>query len=517
MTLKTFNYIRKNEDITSFIDELYPNKKRCVKTVKWLLSLMLKFDLPFTVIFEDYHVDRYYRDSYYMHFSSQHFAGGRFCKRLSFFENEISECEFYDVEKYDYLQNNLIGCCTLKPISKLAIGRTLIDPSKLKELNNENIYLRRRVYKVTIQGKRFKVNAFPFSMQDQETNVCAELTVLNLMDYYAHSYPDYKLTLPSEINSIKEEYGFERALPSKGIDSNMLTKIFTKLGFYPRLYNSEAYLKTRGKFYSDREMKRILYYYIESGIPIALGLRPLNLNESWHSIICLGHGKRKNTNVEVNHIFTDEGEVYKTINSADLYEEFVVMDDNNLPYEVRRFDNISKGMIVDNIMVPLYRRMFLEAKDAYDLAVSVFTSKIIGLKKWADHTDWNKEVVINRLFLTSGRKYKDYKLNYLSNDNLSIKRMYSKVPFPKFIWVCELYTKDGFEENKTFGEVILDGTSSAKSPLESVIMLRYFDSMTFRTPNSTVDDMIELLEVLKLKDDNDKLHIGYANVNLCEI
>ena len=28
---------------------------------------------------------------------------------------------------------------------------------------------------------------------------------------------------------------------------------------------------------------------------------------------------------------------------------------------------------------------------------------------------------------------------------------------PQFVWICEIYTKSGYEEKKAFGEIVLDG------------------------------------------------------------
>lgn len=42
-------------------------------------------------------------------------------------------------------------------------------------------------------------------MQDGETTTCAEVTILNLMDYFGKKYCEYRSILPSDIVSIVEK------------------------------------------------------------------------------------------------------------------------------------------------------------------------------------------------------------------------------------------------------------------------------------------------------------------------
>lgn len=76
------------------------------------------------------------------------------------------------------------------------------------------------------------------------------------------------------------------------------------------------------------------------------------------------------------------------------------MNDNQFPYEVREFDKMSiySDMHVTNISVPLYKRMFLEAADAYDIALMILESEKWGVFKWADEYLKNETDIVLRLF-----------------------------------------------------------------------------------------------------------------------
>ena len=83
------------------------------------------------------------------------------------------------------------------------------------------------------------------------------------------------------------------------------------------------------------------------------------------------HGKAKDTLKNQAYrnrwiSWENRNQAHPIINSADFYEDYVVVDDNQPVYQVRSFDNLSlyPNMRVENLAVPLYKRMFLDAPDA---------------------------------------------------------------------------------------------------------------------------------------------------------
>lgn len=521
MNLTDINIIKKQSDITKYVDALIDNNSYVAQDTKeWLSKFLDQINLPFSIMIDEYYVDRYYRDSYYIHFSGQHFDKGRFCKRIAIFNGVLHENSFYDLQKRKKLQESFIGCIVIKPILKNSIGRSLIDIEKvfLHCTNKKKIYLRRREYRVTIHGVKLYVLAFPYSMQDLVTSVCAELTVLNMMDYYAHSYSDFKLTFPSEINEIKKEYGYERTLPTSGMSYVTLTRIFSKLGFYPKLYNRDAFLGVGSKFYSKREMKRVLYYYIESGIPVAIELDPKYSDGQLHSVIGIGHGSPEYGKAEINKVYNEKGEFYLTINSADFYDQYLVMDDNCLPYQLKPFNNLADNMDVYQVMVPLYKKMYLEAADAYTICEETFMSDSVGLRGLMPGVNWNSSKIITRMYLTAGRNYKNYKMDYLKVKDKNLKYIYATTPLSRFIWVCELYFENDYRSTQEcFGEIVLDATASAKSPLESIIMIRYMDNIALRKPDDDFTQIVDMINDGYVVANATQKHKGFSGINLSEI
>lgn len=443
-----------------------------------LASLLKKFSV-LTIAIERKYVDRTYRDSYYMHFSCKHGKYSRFCKRLFLFSGNVfngEATEQFAELPLDKLQKNFIGMVVIRPLKEGKIGRTLISPYYVIE--EKDIFLRYAKYSATIYGMRLQINAFPFSMQDGETTTCAEITILNLMDYFSKKYPEYKSILPSEIAQIAEKNGYERNLPTRGLGYSVITKVFSEVGFSPRLY-------TMNLFSDISQFKRVMHYYVESGLPVAVGVKVDE--KTRHSIVCIGHGK-----IQYDKIGNKIYAVYDTVtdnyiwlvDSADLCSHYVIMDDGRSPYETCEWkymlqsDRVTtKNMLddyePDNLMVPLYKRMFLEAQDAYDICTSALASSKAGIQRICPDLGQRDNPVIIRLFMCSSRNYKQRRVANFGSSNSEVRERYAKLPLPRFIWVCEIYNKKSYCEKKAIGEIVIDATASPHDGIKSVLLFHY--------------------------------------------
>lgn len=454
-------------------------------------KLIDRVDEDLTILIEDYHIDRSYRDCYYMYFSNQHFQIDRYCKRLSFFRGFFEKKDFLygnEKEKNGLLNSMFIGTCVVRPISGGVVGRSLLNPKYI--VPPDSAYIRISKYEVDIFGVKLEVQAFPFQMQDFETMRCSEVTILNLMDYYSNSYNDYKITMPSDIVALERKHNHERVLPSRGITYHQLTKILSDLGFAPRLYNIEAISKSElSSLQQSDHLRRILHYYVTSGIPVAVNVEPRGRGVG-HSLLCVGHSKKINVDRACSnkkYIGNSFDSEHAIINSSDFYDEYVVIDDNQFPYEIRTFENLSLyyDMSVTNISVPLYKRMFLEATDAYDISLMILESEKWGIFNLAKEYLIGEKDIVVRLFLASSKNFKKYRVESFISICPTISGYYSQVRMPKFVWVCEIYTKDGYitENKKAFAELVLDGTCASKKGVYSLILYNYPGKLFARNPD----------------------------------
>lgn len=478
----------------------------------FLKDFLSRIPKPITIVQELYHIDRSYRDTYYMYFSNQHFVVKRYSRRLSFFLGEYDAVSYFsdDEDTEKQLNEGFIGACVINPLIVGSIGRTLINPEFLFDAQIKPAYVRLSEFKLNIYGRPLVVKAFPYRMQDEETMCCAEVTLLNLLEYYSNSYTDYRTIVPSEIIENEQKHSYERVLPARGITYPVLTKVLSEFGFSPRLYNISAIDSYRYSYVSQKdELKRWLHYYIESGIPVAVNLTPISIAGTAHSLVCIGHGKAKSELIKKAYkkrwiAWGDRKNAYPIINSADFYDDYVVVDDNQPVYQVRSFDNLSlfSDMKVENLAVPLYKRMFLDAPNAYTIIRSLLHSEMFGIEEWAGDFLEKGENVIIRLFMASSRSYKDYRIHTLND--IYVKQLYTLIPMPRFIWVCELYRMNDYERLSAFGEVVIDATSAPNRGHRSLIMMHYPKVIAYRHPDQAevgFDYMAELEE--------DTLFLGY--------
>lgn len=464
----------------------------------------------FTFMQEENYVDRVYRDSYYFYFSGKHFCYDRFCKRIFLFANTFAK-PLLDMTSEE-LEKDFAGSIVIRPIQGRAIGRTLLNPKFFT--GNVSCFVRVANYNMTAFGKRVSVSAFPYSMQDGETVTCAEITILNLLDYFSRSYPEYHYLLPSDINRIARENGYERSLPTHGLKYEMISKAFCESGFYPRLYSSEKMPKDK--------FRRILYYYIESGIPLSLGVTTGVQNK--HSIVVVGHGK---VNIESQQLKKNiyasydkkSNNVVWVCDAADIVDDFCVMDDNQMPYKLmkcklyKHYQLRLENYIVETMMVPLYKKMYLEASDASEIFKIIIASQEYGIGcSDLSCIDGGKTLgsqenpLAVRIFMTSSRSLRKCRDEQFGDGNEEVRAWYSTTVFPKFVWVCELSTTDMYS-NKVIGEIILDATSSADAYADSLIIAHYPNRIFCRLPqdarkNGVNFDMDEIHEVRKWKPFN---------------
>lgn len=474
----------KNIDETSGLTK--SNKKKLEKIFE-----LIRY--PVTVVCEGEYVDKTYRDTYYAYFASKYTSFNKNCKRLAFFQGEVEPKKWfqYDSDTEKYLQERFIGVCILRPLKVGKIGRTVLDPAKL---DIKSAYIRTTKFNFIILGHDLTTVGFTYSSQDSETMTCAEITVWNILEYFGNRYPEYRSILPSQLIGELERLSTERVLPSRGLHYSQVSELLKAFGFSPRLYARSAYGEDKQ---AEKAFKKTFHYYVESGIPLAVGVSGKKGTANIaHSVVCIGHGSRRKDlrDVELNKL--SESSEYKYIDSADLYEEYVVMDDNRPPYGIMPFNKLIAydDAKIDVFAVPLYRRVFLEARDASAVIMTIFKHKDIGftsvIPSLEEPVD-DKNPLVVRIFLTSSRKYRSFRGRHAGSADVAA--FYSTFLFPKFVWVAEISTYSAYQKKKVYGEIVLDATAGRMSHIDSLIMVRYLDRVGYRTPSEGIRTVFDRL------------------------
>ena len=238
---------------------------------------------------------------------------------------------------------------------------------------------------------------------------CAEITVWSVLEYFGAKFPEYRTILPSEIIKELERRGTERVLPTRGLEYSSISGLFQSFGFSPRLYVRRAFGD------GDEQRKRFMtafYYYIESGIPLAVGISGLKKGEEVrHSVVCFGHETRRREIKISDMRYLGENPAYPFLDAADLYERYAIMDDNRIPYRIDAFDRLPgwDESEISAFAVPLFRNVFLEAEDVSAIVRTVFASDGMGFLNIISqiHEIINQDnPIILRVFLASSSAYR---------------------------------------------------------------------------------------------------------------
>jgi hypothetical protein len=450
-------------EIVPFLQEIFtfPPETIVRKIENYLDSL--RKDL--FVFIEFPYVDRVYRDSYYSYFSTKRRIQERDCVRLSIFDREISKEHFREPNLYEDLENGFLGFIIIRPTMPNIFGRSMLSPRALVNRKFSSCLVE---VEVLVNGRKLLVKAFPHSSQDTETISCAETTILNILEYFGNKYPEYKPVLPSRIIDSLSEYSYQRQIPSHGLWAEEISFALKKLGFGVRVYAKGA------NGISENELRRIFYYYVESGIPFIAMMENQNIG---HAFVVIGHeniGLKEISEVTPIPIELPKNSSRKELLIADIADfsrKYITIDDNFPPYQLVNFekpaysygmDNRFKDCKIHSIIVPLYQKVYLEAYQAQKLVFSILKQDIMSKEIFGE--------VILRLQLTSSRSFK----HMIAVNNSIHRDVRDKIiisVMAKFIWVAEISTKGLFTEDKGICLIVLDATEANENSFDALLFM----------------------------------------------
>jgi len=436
--LKILNEHKTLKEIESFLNI---NDVSIPDDTLYLLFDQMKSNLFYCVEYP--YVDRVYRDSYYEYFSSKRKKYNRDCLRISIFNKKITATDFRkkfkDKDKrFKKLRDSFLGFFIIRPITK-CVGRNIIDP---KALSDTDFFIRFVSTTINLNGVKLTVNGFPHISQDSESMSCAESSIWSILEYFGTRYSQYSTILPSQI---KEKAGMilnQKQLPSTGMEYAAISDFLKVVGFNSRTYSKEGYN-------DDKIFYETLNTYIESGIPVILGLRSERIG---HAVIAIGRTFIPNkTIISVPRV--------KDLSKIEMYDfdsadrNIIIIDDNFPPYQnapitkptkyyVDKLDKFAWGNCqIDYMIVPLHNKIYLEAFEAkgcfFDF-IEGFNNELFQLNP--------KRKNYMRFFLTTSRSLKD---NLLKNDlfNEELKDIIIAYQLPQFVWIVEISTEKSVLKN----------------------------------------------------------------------
>jgi hypothetical protein len=457
------------DEILVFIRDNYARAETDLNIETELYKVFDELREDLWVLIEYPYVDKVYRDSYYSYFSSKHNEYARDCIRVSFFADEIDHGQFRTAEGENQLKQLFRGYLIIRPTFSCPIGRSLLDKRAFEEADFVLCHYRGNV---AINGVKLQVDGFPHSSQDTESISCAETTIWSVMEYFGNRYADYKPTYPSHIIQTLGKFSKQRLLPSNGLTVDQISFALKEFGFGTSIYARDgAY---------GAEIENIIAYYIESGIPVIAAIENGTIA---HAIVIIGH--ETDTTPDFSKVkkreilYPGEGMV-EYVDYTDIPKKYLVSDDNLAPYRKISLGNPSEhyedkpdflGCIIESVVVPLYKKIYLEVTKAKELALAIVSDSDFGFAF--------KSGFVFRFFLTSSRSFKEH-ISRLPDLEANQKDYLILTSMPKFIWCAEFCEQTDFQHHKVTGLLVIDATEANQVWNDSLIFAGYPDRILIK-------------------------------------
>ena len=412
--------------------------------LKRIQKLLGKLDDNISYVFEFPYVDRHYRDTFYVYYSAKHDEFYRNCIRIHLF------MDFYITKSDDLInltddnREKYKGFFIVRPLPRFPLGRSMISPTAFKEKDMLCCLMKSRL---SLLGHRLEVYGFPHIAQDTETHTCAESSLWSFLEYIGNRYRQYLPLLPSEILRKLLPISSHRSLPSIGLSIDEVIKFLHNNGC-ECIMDRASYLD-KNNIIIDKFRLFLLKVYIESGIPVYVSL--IDNKGPGHAVLIIGHEDK------YDHVVSPlaAGKVWQDVSTFE--KKMVVIDDNQPQYQMGALETLiqyNQEYKIAHYVVILPKHTNLDAQAAYFLSKKVFNDTGVGLERFGKQ--W-----LTRLFLTGSHSFKRFILERSGIDDV-FKKYFSLLPFPKFIWVCEIYKIEEFQHVQKIcsGLLIMDATGS---------------------------------------------------------
>jgi hypothetical protein len=402
-----------------------------------------------TVMVERYYIDRDYRDTFSNYHSKRFSTPPSRCIRLHFFNRVVTRAELLDPSG---IQKAYLGYAVIRPTRPSSLGRTLIDPRKIPHVEGTACL---STEKVSIQGSDLEVTGFPFISQDSDVTVCAQSAMWMLFRYYSNFLRTSKEVYPHQIGTLVSDYSIGRLFPSSGLTLWQMGEACRKMG-HPALIYSRRKFEDEGL---GIPFEHLIYTYIESGLPVILGL-------PGHAIISYGHKSdyTKAAPVRPTGPVTPAPFAF----SSHYNDALVISDDNTVPYQLladgTSLDPTASGYKqseIDSFLVALPEKVFLSAEHFQTAVTTLLNDSTFGYQTVSARL--RGEYLMLRLFLTDGNSFKRSLLQRPMG-NPTVADIYRNLPLPHFIWICEISTPALFAKHEILGEVLWDATRNVYEP-----------------------------------------------------
>lgn len=404
-----------------------------------------------TIFIEEGYVSKDFLHDYASYYALCFEPYPKVCRRVHFFDNEITEEEFQEMILKPENENgefweHYIGFVVVKPIPGKVIGYTVLKTYSSSETITDRNFWGLRDYCIHLLGNEIKLKSLAFQEQDSVLAACATTAIWSMLNKAAVDFHTI-LKSPSQITKDADNVSYDgsRLFPNRGLNVLQICQAIFNSGLVSEVKQANINITLKGEsvnVVSNEYLKKIIAAYSPIGIPIILVVKvPTDGVHGLHAITVSGfkstaivpvapsdEPKFISNNIDRIYAHDDQWGPFTRVNLIDVCELQTPWTD---------IDPDKTPTLVTHIIVPVYPKIRIAYEDVEAIVQGLnpvlkffFAERIIKLDAdlaWDIKIDYseNLKAQIKASTLTDEKKIK-----VLSKS------------LPKYIWTASCYIGD---------------------------------------------------------------------------
>ncbi len=437
-------------------------------------------------VLEDRYIDRDYSADFFHFYASTFRAHDRHCKRVHFFSADISQMLRRPLSTdglrqiQDFASTTYCGFCVIRPLPTAPIGRTVLKGRVRSAFDMEAAVTCRATFDANLLGVDLQVAGASFLQQDSRVGACAQVAIWAGMRHM-HARYNYNWVSVADITRFATPTTAAEAvsLPAGAdfLTSERMIRGISEAGYQPLCFRRP-------------DIARAILPYVESGIPVILGL---NVGEAvGHAVTVIGRvfaKQKKPTNNAVDYVpayivHDDQGGPYMWLPmDPDASTTFSFTDDTTkrdtpggtIELNVRCHAVFAVALMSTRVFSTAAAAEF-SARDRIDSTLQTMPRirRVLDELQLPVNTRLLDELqaahragrIVLRTYLTSAAGYRRHLFGGSASDNL--KDAVLDLHLPHFTWITEISTVDSYNQSsrglrRIYGHTVLDATSTGKA------------------------------------------------------
>jgi len=481
-----------------------------------------------SVIVENDYLDRDFSAEFSAFYAGVFKRFPKLCRRFHFFGEDITDLlNEADPQKIIESLNKIsdsdryLGYIVARPIQHAPLGRVVLAAPESAQATKSDLLVR-STYTTHLLGAVLRVTGTTYMQQDRRVGACAQAAIWMAARHLfsKHNGSPWVSTIDiTEAASKPTDHMLSLALPagSGGLTLEHMVRALREVGREPLLYHGNFDPTTKKITWpATIHPAAVIDRYVDSGIPVIVGLTPWAGQNELHAIVAVGHATKQLTSID---------RLSSEPTRAD-YVRFLLVNDDQLGCYLRMpmaaGDALSETpYTVENIVyiiVPLPQKVYTPAESAEKLSWDLLRSyeaewptleakyrdKLGNSATGATHliTKLKANEVIARTYLTYGWRYKQRIIRNTCSPVL--KDAVFRQDFSRYVWVTEFGTRESFNELdekkiRVFAHSVVDATSSRFWEGRSIFHAPGFVWRWFHDPANPFDEYVNA--ILPIADD----------------